>query len=77
MKRVDSKGHTLTGGGLGWENSPPQLWKIAAGGRRGKKKREKREKRKEEREKKEKEGKRKEKEEKRRKGRENSKLKVF
>ena len=61
---------------MGWENPPPQLWKIAAGGPRGKKKKEgkKGKKRKGEREKKRKEGKRKGK---RRKGRENSKLKVF
>ena len=58
---------------------PLQLWKIAAGGPRGKK--EKKGKGKREREKEEKngkEGKRKEKKEgKRRKGREKSKLKVF
>ena len=65
---------------MGWENPPPpQLWKIAAGGPRGKKKEGKKgKKRKGEREKKGKEGKRKEKKEgKRRKGREKSKLKVF
>ena len=71
---------TLTRGDWGGKIPPPQLWKIAAGGPRGKKKKEgkKGQKRKGERGKKGKEGKRKEKKEgKRRKGREKSKLKVF
>ena len=70
----------MTRGDWGGKIPPPQLWKIAAGGPRGKKKKEgkKGKRRKGEREKKGKEGKRKEKKEgKRRKGRENSKLKIF
>ena len=27
--------HLHRHGGMGWENPPPQLWKIAAGGPRG------------------------------------------
>ena len=57
---------------MGWENPPPPLWKIAAGGLRGEKKEGKKGNIEREKKKKEKEGK-----EEGKKWKRNSKLKVF